>query len=128
MLRDAAIVRWAVALVVHRAARLSACAIATVAIQMGYVTCLGKDARPAPLSDAGGRLVCDRCRWKVSCKPATSWLVTNCMAGCDSLYQHYPGFEEHMLKALRVLLGEEVEKQVDMGLKKDRSGIGGACH
>jgi len=44
------------------------------------------------------------------------------------LYQHYPGFEEHMLKALRVLLGEEVEKQVDMGLEKDGSGIGGACH
>ena len=54
-LRDAAIVRWAAALVVHRATRLSACAIATVAIQMGYVTCLGKDARPVPLSDAGGR-------------------------------------------------------------------------
>jgi len=33
-----------------------------------------------------------------------------------------------MLKELRVLLGEEVEKQVDMGLKKDGSGIGGTCH
>jgi hexokinase len=54
-LRDAAIVRWAAAIVVHRAARLRACAIATVAIQMGYVTCLGKDARPVPISDAGGR-------------------------------------------------------------------------
>ena len=54
-LRDAAIVRWAAALVVHRAARLSACAIATVAIQMGYVTRLGKDAHVAPLSDVGGR-------------------------------------------------------------------------
>jgi hexokinase len=44
------------------------------------------------------------------------------------LYQHYPGFEEHMRKALRVLLGEEVEKQVEMGLAKDGSGVGGACH
>jgi hexokinase len=54
-LRDAAIVRWAAALVVHRAARLSGCAVATVAIQMGYVTGLGKDARVAPLSAVGGR-------------------------------------------------------------------------
>jgi hexokinase len=46
-LRDAAIVRWAAALVVRRAARLSACGVATVALQMGYVTGLGKDARPA---------------------------------------------------------------------------------
>ena len=46
-LRDAAIVRWAAALVVRRAARLSACAVATVALQMGYVTGLGKEARAA---------------------------------------------------------------------------------
>ena len=36
-LRDAALVQWAGALVVRRAARLSACGIATVAKQMGYV-------------------------------------------------------------------------------------------
>ncbi len=46
-LRDAALVQWAAALVVRRAARLSACGIATVALQMGYVTGLGKDARAA---------------------------------------------------------------------------------
>jgi len=46
-LRDAALVRWAAATVVRRAARLSACAIASVALQMGYVTGLGKDARAA---------------------------------------------------------------------------------
>lgn len=46
-LRDAALVQWAAALVVRRAARLSACAVATVALQMGYVTGLGKDARVA---------------------------------------------------------------------------------
>jgi len=45
--------------------------------------------------------VFDRCRWKVSRRPATSWLVTNDRGGCDSLYcdslyQHYPCFEEHM--------------------------------
>jgi len=64
----------------------------------------------------------------VSRKLATSWLATNCRGGCDSLYQHYPGFEKLMLDALRVLLGEEFEKQVEMGLAKDGSGVGGARH
>ena len=49
-LRDAAVVQWAAAVVVRRAARLSACGIAAVALQMGYVTGLGKDARAAALS------------------------------------------------------------------------------
>ncbi len=31
-----------------------------------------------------------------------------------------------MREALRVLLGEEVEKRVEMGLAKDGSGVGGA--
>jgi hexokinase len=54
-LRDAAVVRWAAALVVRRAARLSACAVATVAIQTGYVTGLGKDARAAKPLVANGK-------------------------------------------------------------------------
>ena len=41
------------------------------------------------------------------------------------MYQHYPGFEERMREALRILLGEEVEKRVEMGLAKDGSGVGG---
>ena len=41
------------------------------------------------------------------------------------MYQHYPGFEERMREALRMLLGEEVEKRVEMGLAKDGSGVGG---
>jgi hexokinase len=45
---------------------------------------------------------------------------------CHSLYQHYPGFEVRMREALRVLLGQEVEKQIEMGLAKDGSGVGGA--
>jgi hexokinase len=55
-LRDAALVQWVAAwvaaLVVRWAARLSACAVATVALQMGYVTGPGKDARgAAPSAD-----------------------------------------------------------------------------
>jgi hexokinase len=54
-LRDAAIVRWAAALVVRRAARLSACAVAAVGIQMGYATSLGKDALAVGPAVAKGR-------------------------------------------------------------------------
>ncbi|KAI9456980.1 hexokinase-domain-containing protein [Lactarius psammicola] len=105
-LRDAALVRWAAVLVVRRSARLSACAVASVALQMGYVSGLGKDARPAEAPAVGG-------------KPYA--------IGIDgSLYQHYPGFEERMREALRILLGEEVEKRVEMGLAKDGSGVGAA--
>ena len=46
-LRDAALVQWAAALVVSRAARLGACGTAAVALQTGYITGLGKDARVA---------------------------------------------------------------------------------
>jgi hexokinase len=52
-------------------------------------------------------------------------MATNSTGNRDSLYQHYPSFEEHMRGALRVLLGEEVERQVEMGLAKDGSGVGG---
>ncbi|KAH9983484.1 hypothetical protein BJV74DRAFT_776972 [Russula compacta] len=102
-LRDAALVQWAGALVVRRAARLSACGIATVAKQMGYVAGFGTHAQATA---AGG-------------KPFS--------IGVDgSLYQHYPEFEERVREALRVLLGEEVENRVEMGLAKDGSGVGAA--
>jgi hexokinase len=42
------------------------------------------------------------------------------------LYQHYPGFENRMREALRLLLGEEVEKLAVMGLAKDGSEVGDA--
>lgn len=42
-LRDAAVVRWVCALVAGRAAKLSGCAVAVVAVQTGYAK-LGKDA------------------------------------------------------------------------------------
>lgn len=104
-LRDAALVQWAAALVVRRAARLSACGIAAVALQMGYVTGLGKDARAAAPS--------------AKRKPYS--------IGIDgSLYQHYPDFENRMREALRLLLGEDAEKLVLMGLAKDGSEVGAA--
>ena len=43
-----------------------------------------------------------------------------------SLYQPHLGFEERMREVLRIMLGKEVEKRVEMGLAKDGSGIGSA--
>ena len=53
------------------------------------------------------------------------------MAWCScvdssSLIQHYPNFNAHVRDSLRELVGEEVEKKVDIGLAKDGSGVGGA--
>lgn len=50
-LRDAAIVRWACAIVVQRAARLSGCAVATVVKQMGLEHRLKEE-----LQQGGGRI------------------------------------------------------------------------
>jgi hypothetical protein len=63
-LGDAALVQWAAALVVHWAARLSACGIAVVALQMGYVTGLGTDAwAAAPSAERKPYLIGINGRW-----------------------------------------------------------------
>ena len=133
-LRDAALVQWAAALVVRRAARLSACAVATVALQMGYVTGLGKEARAAaPSADRKPYSIGIDGRWVLGLVLVVIRGLAKLTYACPvpyrlgySLYQHYPGFEDHMREALRLLLGEEVEKLVVMGLAKDGSEVGGA--
>ena len=42
-----------------------------------------------------------------------------------SLIQFYPNFQARLRDSLRDLVGEEVEKKVDIGLAKDGSGVGG---
>ena len=51
------------------------------------------------------------------------------MLKCDghSLIQFYPNFQARLRDSLRDLVGEEVEKKVDIGLAKDGSGVGGKC-
>ena len=48
------------------------------------------------------------------------------MTRCCSLIQHYPNFNARVRDSLRELVGEEVEKKVEIGLAKDGSGVGGA--
>ncbi|KDQ07025.1 hypothetical protein BOTBODRAFT_192701 [Botryobasidium botryosum FD-172 SS1] len=43
-----------------------------------------------------------------------------------SMAEHYPLFEVRLREALIVLVGEEVEKRVEIGLAKDGSGVGAA--
>ncbi|EEB09298.1 hexokinase 2 [Schizosaccharomyces japonicus yFS275] len=43
-----------------------------------------------------------------------------------SVIEYYPGFENLIREGLRVLIGEENEKKVTMGIAKDGSGIGAA--
>ncbi|KAI8984992.1 hexokinase [Trametes punicea] len=98
-LRDAAIVRWASSLVANRAARLSGCAVAAVLVQTGR-------------AKLGGGFTTDEQRISV---------------GVDgSLIQHYPNFNARLRESLRELVGDEVEKKVDIGLAKDGSGVGAA--
>lgn len=42
-----------------------------------------------------------------------------------SLVEHYPAFQDKIRAALRLLVGDDVEKRVDIGLAKDGSGVGG---
>jgi hypothetical protein len=43
----------------------------------------------------------------------------------NSLIEHYPNYERTLRESLRALVGEEIEKRVDIGLAKDGSGVGG---
>ncbi|EJF63058.1 hypothetical protein DICSQDRAFT_103564 [Dichomitus squalens LYAD-421 SS1] len=98
-LRDAAIVRWASSLVADRAAKLSGCAVAAVLVQTGR-------------AKLGGGFATDEEKIGV---------------GVDgSLIQFYPNFQARLRDSLRDLIGEEVEKKVDIGLAKDGSGVGAA--
>lgn len=118
-LRDAAIVRWASSLVANRAAKLSGTALAAVLVQ-------------TERAKLGGGFVPDEeritvgvdGRWVLFKWTSGIWpLITN--HGNCSLIQHYPNFNTHLRDSLRSLVGEEVEKRVEIGLAKDGSGVGG---
>lgn len=101
-LKDAAIVRWLCSLVARRAALLSGVAVATVLIQTEYATLRGEHT---PVHDIDGRLG----------------------VGVDgSLIEHYPNFQRILRESLQCLVGEDVEKRVEIGLAKDGSGVGAA--
>jgi len=102
--KDAAIVRWACSLVARRAALLSGVAVAATLLQTGRAS--GPDAHGKHLPQTQTEKI---------------WV------GVDgSLIEHYPNFERTLRESLRTLVGEEVEKMVDIGSAKDGSGVGAA--
>ncbi|KAH7930242.1 hypothetical protein BV22DRAFT_1028461 [Leucogyrophana mollusca] len=104
-LADADIVRQVCTLVVDRAARLSACAVAAVLVQTGRAHLSESGQETEGLQDAGKRIG----------------------VGVDgSLVEFYPNFQTKLRASLRVLVGAEVESRVDIGMAKDGSGAGAA--
>ncbi|KAG5220787.1 glucokinase [Salix suchowensis] len=100
------IVKWACGLVARRAALLSGVAVAATLIQTGRASL-----------------------------PAGHDNITNSEGAEDeekigvgvdgSLIEHYPHFEHMMRESLKILVGEHIEKRVDIGMAKDGSGVGG---
>jgi hexokinase len=42
-----------------------------------------------------------------------------------SLVLHYPNFQQILRESLRLIVGEEVEARVEIGVARDGSGVGG---
>jgi len=103
-LRDAAIVTRVVTMVAGRAAKLSGCAVAATLVQTERAV-LGGGAPPPPKKGEETRIG----------------------VGVDgSLIEFYPNYEKSLRESLRLLVGEEIERRVDIGLAKDGSGVGAA--
>nr|ANA96268.1 hexokinase [Auricularia auricula-judae] len=101
---DAWIVRWATEMVATRAAKLSGCAVAAVLVQTRHAQLQGHESPAEPIKS-----------------PAVIHV------GVDgSMVEFYPGFETRLRDSLRALVGEAVERKVEIGLAKDGSGVGAA--
>ena len=46
----------------------------------------------------------------------------------QSLVEKYPNFQRILRESLQLLVGEEVEQRVEIGLAKDGSGVGGKIY
>jgi hexokinase len=69
-----------------------------------------------------------RCRWQVCVLHHSLSRHDDILtATLRSLIEFYPHYEQTMRESLRVIIGEEVERRVDIGMAKDGSGIGGKC-
>lgn len=98
---DAEIVAWVCDKVASRSAALSATAVAATLIQCKFVELGGTPGANSP--DKSLELGVD-----------------------GSLVEFYPGFEATMRRALRAIVGEKMERMVNVGMAKDGSGVGAA--
>lgn len=102
--KDAAIIRWLCWLVAQRSAILSGTAVAAVLVQTGRARLPEDTTSPLKFQNE----------------------VTIGVGVDGSLVEHYPGYQDKMRHSLRLVVGEEIEKKVDIGLAKDGSGVGAA--
>jgi len=101
-LRDAAIVRWISTLVARRSALLGGVGLAAILIQTNYATLKGE-------------------------KTSTKGLNDRLHVGVDgSLVLYYPNFQQILRESLRLIVGEQVERRVEIGVARDGSGVGAA--
>lgn len=79
---------------------------------------------PAPAEARGGDEDRGGCGWEVSgtFNPPAGDASADCVG---SLIQFYPNYERSMRESLRMLIGEETERRIDIGMAKDGSGVGG---
>jgi hexokinase len=114
-LEDAQAIKLLAAAVGRRAARLSAVAVAAIAINSGRLT-------PATTEDKAGV--------EPARGPGSGISEDDVIdVGVDgSLVEFYPGFEDLMREALREVpeIGTEGEKKIRIGIAKDGSGVGAA--
>jgi hexokinase len=122
-LRDAAIVRRVVAMIAGRAAKLSGVAVAATLVQTERAV-LGGGPPPPPLKGEETKIGVgvDGRFALVSGVDFVSVLID---WFSYSLIQFYPNYEKYLRESLRLLVGEEVERRVDIGMAKDGSGVGG---
>ena len=52
-------------------------------------------------------------------------IIQELLSSPFSLVEHYPGFQSRTREALRLIVGEDVEERVEIGMAKDGSGVGG---
>ncbi|KAF9398709.1 glucokinase [Mortierella sp. AD011] len=115
---DREIVKSVCRLVGTRAARLSAMAVAAIIRQGMEVGALRDHKYPFKLSAEDKKSSADT-------SGSADWdLIHVSIDG--SVFEHYPGFKQHMQEALVELLGEHSKDIVQMGIAKDGSGVGAA--
>ncbi|KAJ9119589.1 hypothetical protein QFC22_003298 [Naganishia vaughanmartiniae] len=115
---DVQIFKWACRMVSSRAASLSACALAAVVLHTGQAQSKGAD----DTVDIGMDGRCVGFTWLA----LDFGLINRFLVFSHSVAEFLPHFEERMRAALRLILGDEGEKRIKMGLAKDGSGVGAA--
>ncbi|EIW83575.1 hypothetical protein CONPUDRAFT_99077 [Coniophora puteana RWD-64-598 SS2] len=111
-LRDAMIVRRIVVAIAQRGAQLAGCGVAAVLVQMGFASHLRGESSSDV--EANGDVKAAEVERRIN------------MGVDGSLIEHFPNYERSLRSALKLLVGEDVESRLGIGMGKDGSGVGAA--